>query len=143
MDVCAICLEDLDGVAEATTSCGHLFHTRCICRATRTSNACPICRAQICDPVVQPAEAVATMWTAAEMTRRMYRQALIQLLVETEPIRAHNDSLVEMRVFYTSPQSEERPNIPSRPTIWRRADGSRSVRRISIRTRGDHAPSSS
>ena len=54
-DVCAICQNPLDGVAEGAEfpgddspvvwgDCQHVFHLRCLQQWLSTNNSCPICR---------------------------------------------------------------------------------------------------
>ena len=43
-DTCAICCEQLDEKS-ATTRCGHVFHTSCLCASVaQHSSKCPLCR---------------------------------------------------------------------------------------------------
>uniref|UniRef100_A0A182QB10 RING-type domain-containing protein n=1 Tax=Anopheles farauti TaxID=69004 RepID=A0A182QB10_9DIPT len=45
MDViCTICLESLETGSIIATSCGHIFHTKCIVNWTNRSYCCPDCR---------------------------------------------------------------------------------------------------
>lgn len=40
VDECGICLED----CQERTTCGHIFHPRCITKWRKSSNTCPACR---------------------------------------------------------------------------------------------------
>lgn len=54
---CPICLENIQD-DRATTLCGHIFHTSCLCRVANRTNACPLCRARLYERTSeeQPAE---------------------------------------------------------------------------------------
>ena len=46
---CPICLEELTD-NEMTTSCGHMFHQKCIDEWENHSTTCPVCRTHIFEP---------------------------------------------------------------------------------------------
>ena len=50
-DECPICLEHIpDDTNRASTSCGHQFHTGCLCKSVLKRNLrCPMCRSAIVD----------------------------------------------------------------------------------------------
>jgi len=48
-DVCAVCFRELEGVAQVTLACKHVFCYTCIrkWRETNKKNTCPFCRKEI------------------------------------------------------------------------------------------------
>lgn len=48
-NTCPICLEELSD-NKMTTSCGHMFHQKCIDEWENHSTTCPVCRTEIFEP---------------------------------------------------------------------------------------------
>lgn len=44
---CPICFEAFRETDVAVTSCGHRFHTSCLCKSARRSRSCPMCRTDL------------------------------------------------------------------------------------------------
>ena len=50
LDVCAICLNDVDKMLNITvTTCGHVYHMSCLINSLELSPYCPLCRHQLVD----------------------------------------------------------------------------------------------
>lgn len=49
VELCSICLDDLDDKELYELNCNHIFHRECIQRWLMTSTICPLCRAHV-DP---------------------------------------------------------------------------------------------
>ena len=48
MDICPVCLEDLDEESDIiTTKCNHKFHKECLNKWQEDNSSCPMCRSDI------------------------------------------------------------------------------------------------
>lgn len=64
-DICAICLEPLQGRAQTIALCGHIFHRTCLNRCS--SGLCPQCRSPIDGPLGEAALAQSSPSTASSL----------------------------------------------------------------------------
>ena len=129
---CPICLENIQD-ERATTLCGHIFHTSCLCRVANRTNACPLCRAPLYERGQPNEDQRAESPDLRRALQRLSQDRVIALSPLQSILRAPPSLTLEDDESTVSPIIEDavrslRQSSSSTTSVWRVGSTSNTLR---------------